>query len=73
MYSYSTKSVSKTRPSTRFTYSCAQLKSRQHASRKTNDTKKQRDKGLMETFDCDGWLHITVWDDVETFKSGCKE
>ncbi|TRM55826.1 hypothetical protein BD626DRAFT_415300, partial [Schizophyllum amplum] len=46
--------------STRFSYHCAQLKSRQHAVKKTPGAK-PRDKGSMTTFDCDGWLHITVW------------
>ncbi|KAI5824594.1 hypothetical protein K523DRAFT_356711 [Schizophyllum commune Tattone D] len=46
-------------PYMRFTYNCAQLKSRQHVSRKK--AAKSRDKGSMATYDCDGWLHITVW------------
>ncbi|KAL1744255.1 hypothetical protein HDZ31DRAFT_39152 [Schizophyllum fasciatum] len=61
-HSYSSKYVSEKAPFTRFMYSCAQLKSRQCPSRKS-DLKKQRDKGLMSTFDCDGWLHVTIWED----------
>ncbi|KAL1739671.1 hypothetical protein HDZ31DRAFT_77437 [Schizophyllum fasciatum] len=58
---YSSHYESKELPYVRFMYSCAQLSSRQHAPRKS-DTKKQRDKGLMDTFTCDGWLHMMVWE-----------
>ncbi|TRM55937.1 hypothetical protein BD626DRAFT_466992 [Schizophyllum amplum] len=61
---YTSKYVSKEEPWTRFVYHCAQLRSRQRASCKS-DSKKQCDKGSMITFDCDGWLHIVVWEDAE--------
>ncbi|KAL1698201.1 hypothetical protein EV121DRAFT_218537, partial [Schizophyllum commune] len=61
--SYSSKYTSKELPYTRFVYHCAQLKTRQHVPRKS-DAKKQRDKGMMDAFDCNGWLHMMIWDDA---------
>ncbi|KAF5337457.1 hypothetical protein D9758_018013 [Tetrapyrgos nigripes] len=49
-------------PSTRFKYSCAQTASRQSKPAKRTDVR-NRDKGSMDTFDCQGWLHITVFED----------
>ncbi|KAJ7756443.1 hypothetical protein DFH07DRAFT_742593 [Mycena maculata] len=43
----------------RYEYHCAQISTRQHKSKKIVDTEKQRDKGQMRTFNCQGWL--TVW------------
>ncbi|KAJ7715311.1 hypothetical protein B0H14DRAFT_2251255, partial [Mycena olivaceomarginata] len=40
-------------------YHCAQSSARQHKPKKNSDVKKQRDKGQMRTFACQGWL--TVW------------
>ncbi|KAF5343057.1 hypothetical protein D9758_011133 [Tetrapyrgos nigripes] len=51
-------------PSTRFKYSCAQTASRQSKPAKHTDVC-NRDKGSMDTFDCQGWLHITVFEDSE--------
>ncbi|KAJ6601866.1 hypothetical protein DFH09DRAFT_1270764 [Mycena vulgaris] len=53
---------------TRYEYHCAQISTRQHKSKKILETTKQRDKGQMRTFDCQGWL--TVWaspDEMEYF------
>ncbi|KAK6977828.1 hypothetical protein R3P38DRAFT_2581153, partial [Favolaschia claudopus] len=53
----------------RYEYHCAQIATRQHKSKKGPEGKKQRDKGQMQTFDCQGWL--TIWaapdDDSEYF------
>ncbi|KAK6966913.1 SWIM-type domain-containing protein [Favolaschia claudopus] len=43
----------------RYEYHCAQSSTRQHKSKKGLEGKKQRDKGQMRTFDCQGWL--TIW------------
>ncbi|KAK6974646.1 hypothetical protein R3P38DRAFT_2583717 [Favolaschia claudopus] len=52
----------------RYEYHCAQSSTRQHKPKK-GEGKKQRDKGQMQTFDCQGWL--TIWaapdDDSEYF------
>ena len=47
---------------TTFTYNCAQNAKRQKKSQKVSDPTKQRDKDCMDTFDCHGWLSITVSD-----------
>ncbi|KAJ7830931.1 hypothetical protein B0H14DRAFT_2304408, partial [Mycena olivaceomarginata] len=39
-------------------YHCAQNSTRQHKSKKILETEKQRDKGQMRTFNCQGWLII---------------
>lgn len=44
----------------RYMYHCAQIKSRQHKSKKADDEDKHRDKHQMAMFPCGGWLHITV-------------
>ncbi|CAK5266892.1 unnamed protein product [Mycena citricolor] len=44
---------------TRFLYSCAQIVSRQHKPKKSADPAKRRDKGQMDTFECEGYL--TIW------------
>ncbi|KAL1741820.1 hypothetical protein HDZ31DRAFT_44600, partial [Schizophyllum fasciatum] len=49
---------------TRFSYSCAQLQARQRAVRKKEGAQ-PRDKGRMDVFHCDGWLHITIWESLE--------
>ncbi|KAL1740348.1 hypothetical protein HDZ31DRAFT_47670 [Schizophyllum fasciatum] len=49
----------------RFTYNCAQLKCRQRAIRK-KDGVTPRDKASIATFDCDGWLHVTIWESTHT-------
>lgn len=44
-------------------YHCAQAETRQHNPKKgVREGAKQRDKGTMESFACEGWLHITVHD-----------
>lgn len=49
-------------------FHCAQANTRQHKSKKCfpEDSDKARDKDRMYTFKCDGWLHITITDDVDT-------
>jgi hypothetical protein len=52
-------------------YHCAQIDDRQHASKKSQrPSVKHRDKESMQTFDCSGWLHITISDlsDVASIK-----
>ena len=47
-------------------YHCAQNKHRQHKVKKNQaDGVKHRDKDQMDTFDCDGWLHINIWEDSD--------
>jgi hypothetical protein len=47
-------------------YNCAQNSKRQHKPQKlTTSEVKNRDKGQMETYDCQGWLHITIFDDKD--------
>jgi hypothetical protein len=41
-------------------YHCSQIQSHQHILRKVEDADKHRDKRQMATFECGGWLHITV-------------
>lgn len=41
-------------------YHCAQYAKRQKASRKVVDSSKHRDKEAMDTFECDGWLSVSV-------------
>jgi hypothetical protein len=49
--------------STRYMYNCAQNTDRQHAPLKScQEGVKNRDKESMETFDCSGWIHITLSD-----------
>lgn len=43
-------------------YHCAQSQDRQKDSKKILDDSKQRDKEAMLTFDCKGWLFITISD-----------
>jgi len=43
-------------------YHCAQIRSRQHKPKKAGNGVKHRDKEQMDTFQCGGWLHITVMD-----------
>ena len=52
----------KTQGATRFSYHCSQNKHRQHNPKKNEEVAKHRDKLSMATFECDGWLHITVRD-----------
>ncbi|KAI0753626.1 hypothetical protein C8Q74DRAFT_1211024 [Fomes fomentarius] len=47
-------------------YHCAQYAKRQKASKKVEDSDKHRDKEAMDSFDCDGWLSITVPETSET-------
>ena len=48
---------------TRYMYNCAQNSDRQHAPLKSSNAGiKHRDKESMETFDCSGWIHITLSD-----------
>ncbi|KAJ7656862.1 hypothetical protein DFH06DRAFT_991429, partial [Mycena polygramma] len=49
--------------STRFIYHCVQNEARQNTSKKSQrEGVKHRDKIAMDTFQCHGWLHITVND-----------
>lgn len=49
--------------SSRYMYHCVQISTRQNAPKKsTKDAAIHRDKIAMDTFECGGWLHITVWD-----------
>lgn len=49
--------------SARYVYHCCQNKTRQRSSRKSKDMSTQhRDKIMMDSFDCDGWVHISIWD-----------
>jgi hypothetical protein len=44
-------------------YHCAQIDTRQHQPKKEQrEGAKTRDKGQLDTFSCDGWLHITIFD-----------
>jgi hypothetical protein len=44
-------------------YHCAQPSSRQHKPKKNKcEGAKPRDKIAMDTFPCNGWLHITIMD-----------
>ncbi|KAK1233880.1 hypothetical protein PQX77_002933 [Marasmius sp. AFHP31] len=53
-------------PSTRFHYHCCQIQTRQHKPIKKNGPGvKNNNKGQMAAFECKGWLHITVFEDVE--------
>ncbi|KAJ7321023.1 hypothetical protein DFH08DRAFT_970322 [Mycena albidolilacea] len=46
---------------TRFMYHCAQNQKRQHKLEKSeHEGAKHRDKIAMDSFDCHGWLHITL-------------
>lgn len=45
----------------RFMYHCAQIVTRQHNQKKgRHEGAKLRDKERMDTFKCNGWLHITI-------------
>jgi len=49
--------------STHYMYNCAQNTDQQHAPLKScQEGVKNCDKELMETFDCSGWIHITLSD-----------
>jgi hypothetical protein len=49
--------------SLRYMYHCAQIDDRHHAPSKSQKPGiKHRDKESMETFDCSGWLHVTLSD-----------
>lgn len=50
----------KTTAATCFKYSCAQNSARARKQVKVTDASKQRDKIPLTTFDCGGWLFITV-------------
>ncbi|KAG6806913.1 hypothetical protein H0H92_009581, partial [Tricholoma furcatifolium] len=45
--------------SSRFMYNCAQINTRKKGSKKGKGAT-ERDKYAMETFPCNGWLHITL-------------
>ncbi|EJD33290.1 hypothetical protein AURDEDRAFT_77094, partial [Auricularia subglabra TFB-10046 SS5] len=47
-------------------YTCSQNSKRQAKPQKHADPTKQRDKISLDTFDCRGWLHITVSDTIGT-------
>lgn len=46
-------------------YNCAQNATQQHKSKKIDEVTKHRDKDRMITFQCKGWLHITISDNLE--------
>jgi hypothetical protein len=46
----------------KYYFHCAQLKSRQHKPSKISDKEKQREKEQMSSFECNGWLYITLSD-----------
>ena len=49
--------------STCYIYNCAQNTDQQHAPSKSHqEGVKNHDKELMETFDCSGWIHMTLSD-----------
>ncbi len=52
--------------STTFMFHCAQIATRQKAAQKVPDQTKHRDKDAMDTFDCKGWLSITVSKNSDT-------
>ncbi|KAK7006843.1 SWIM-type domain-containing protein [Favolaschia claudopus] len=54
---------------TRYEYNCAQSASHQRKSIKVEDVSKQRDKGKMTVYPCEGWL--TIWGSADT--SECKQ
>lgn len=42
-------------------YHCAQIETRQHKPKKgIREGAKQRDKGAMDSFACQGWLNVTI-------------
>lgn len=48
-------------------YNCAQAKARQQKPKKgKNEAVKERDKDRMDTFDCHGWIHITLCEGGDT-------
>ena len=48
-------------------YNCAQAKARQQKPKKgKNEAVKERDKDRMDTFDCRGWIHITLCEGGDT-------
>jgi hypothetical protein len=52
---------SKQFPTARYMYHCSQVHERQHKPKKgRHEGAKPRDKDAMDTFDCHGWLFITV-------------
>lgn len=61
--SYQSKYIHRRTPSARYMYHCAQVETRQQKSKKGTTEGKPRDKDHMDRFECDGWLHITVFDD----------
>lgn len=44
----------------RYSYRCAQIECRQKAPKKVDNPEKQRDKVQMASFDCHGWLMMTI-------------
>lgn len=63
IFSYHSRYVQKKTASMRYIYHCTQNKDRQQKSKKiTKEGVKQRDKEAMAAFNCNGWLHITIWD-----------
>ncbi|KAJ7689078.1 hypothetical protein B0H14DRAFT_2420865 [Mycena olivaceomarginata] len=62
-FNYQSKYDHKRTESTRFMYHCAQSSSRQHKPKKNKrEGAKSRDKIAIDTFPCNGWLHITIMD-----------
>jgi hypothetical protein len=65
-FSYHTARAMTKRPATRVRFHCAQHETRQHEPKKGLTGGKQREKRQMHTFQCNGWLHITIADDLNT-------
>jgi hypothetical protein len=60
-YRYHSVYNHKRSPSSRFMYHCAQVSARQHKPKKgQREGAAERDKDQMDTFECAGWLHITL-------------
>ncbi|KAG7094342.1 hypothetical protein E1B28_007942 [Marasmius oreades] len=62
-FTYQSKYKRRRTPSVTFHYHCCQSSRRQHKPKKTQGEEvKQRDKLMMDSFPCDGWIHLTLID-----------
>ncbi|KAF5360289.1 hypothetical protein D9758_009143 [Tetrapyrgos nigripes] len=59
---YHSKYEHKNTASAQYKYHCAQQNKRQHKLLKSISGTAQRDKGHMYSFDCDGWLYVTLYE-----------
>ncbi|CAA7270392.1 unnamed protein product [Cyclocybe aegerita] len=63
---YNHQYVHKQTPSSRISYHYAQNSCCQNDPKKERgENVKERDKGSMPTFACDGWFHVTIYDDKD--------